>query len=397
MNKKKLVTLLGSICLVIIFTTLPFIAACAKPAPAPAPAPTPAPAPAPAPKPTPAPAPVPTPTPAPKPAVINWKYADQDPPTSYANQHTVDPWLDKLEQASKGRVKIDRYHGQTLVKGTDLWDAAKYGLADICWSFHGYYPGMTPLADVVTLPFPPVDTGQQNALILWQLYEEFPEIKKSFSDCKILAFFSNPYDNVATTAKAGPINTMENLKNLKIRAPGRLPSEAVKALGAVPTMTSAPEMYLALQKGVIDGVVMAPGFWAFFKLEEVLKHYTYVPFVGNYFSMAMNWGTWNDKLPADVKDAWEKAGLIHLKGTERIGGWCDPMYDIWPKMIKEQGNPFVRYDLPASEAKRWIDIAGKPIWDSWIAEMEGKGYPGKKVYDRFMQIAPEIKAKYPKK
>jgi len=29
----------------------------------------------------------------------------------------------------------------------------KTGVADIAWCFHGYWAGMTPLADVVALPF----------------------------------------------------------------------------------------------------------------------------------------------------------------------------------------------------------------------------------------------------
>jgi len=50
MKGRKLLTLLGSVFLVLILAALPFMAGCAKPAPAPAPTPTPAPAPTPAPE-----------------------------------------------------------------------------------------------------------------------------------------------------------------------------------------------------------------------------------------------------------------------------------------------------------------------------------------------------------
>lgn len=70
MERKRLLTLVGSICLTLVLLAL-LLPACAKEAPAPAPAPTPAPAPkptpAPAPAPTPKPTPAPTPAPAPKP------------------------------------------------------------------------------------------------------------------------------------------------------------------------------------------------------------------------------------------------------------------------------------------------------------------------------------------
>lgn len=49
MKKKRLLTLVGSVCLILVLASLPFMGACAKPAPAPAPVPTPAPPPPPAP------------------------------------------------------------------------------------------------------------------------------------------------------------------------------------------------------------------------------------------------------------------------------------------------------------------------------------------------------------
>jgi TRAP-type transport system periplasmic protein len=49
------------------------------------------------------------------------------------------------------------------------------------------------------------------------------------------------------------------------------------------------------------------------------------------------------------------------------------------------------YELPAAERKMWMDKA-QPICDAWVAEMEKKGLPGKKVY----QDAVSLIAKYSK-
>ncbi len=377
LNRKKILTIMGSICLILVFAALPFLAACGGAEPAPT---------------TPA-ATTPAPTTA---KVIKLKYADQDPATSFGNTVTIDPWLDMLEKASNGRVKIERYHAQTLVKGLDLWDAAKYGLSDISWTFWGYYPGITPLADVVTLPFAPVMTGKQNAVALWTLYDEFPELKQSFSACNILAFFSNPYPSIATTPKAGPIKTMADLKGKKIRPPGALPSQALAAMGAVPTMTSAPDLYMSCQKGVLDGLIMSAGFASNFRIDEVLLYYTFVPggsVVGNYFSMSMNWDSWNKKLPADVKAAWEKQGLIYKGGTEIIGGWVDPMDAAFEQYLKDRGSKYEFYTIPADEGAKWTATGAKPVWDKWIADTTAKGLPAQKVYDRYMELLKTIPPK----
>lgn len=173
----------------------------------------------------------------------------------------IDHWLNDLGKASKGRVKIIAYHAQTLCKRADLWDAAKYGLSDISWFIMHNYPGQTPLANVACLPFAPIKNGQQQAIVMWQLFEKFPEMKQSFErDNKILCFFANLYPSLATTPKAGSVRTAADLKGKKIRCPGALPSDAMRLLGAVPTYIGAPDLYMALQKGTIDGLMMSAGF-----------------------------------------------------------------------------------------------------------------------------------------
>ena len=47
---------------------------------------------------------------------------------------------------------------------------------------------------------------------------------------------------------------MEDLKGLKVRSPGSV-AGMIKALGATPVSMPMPEVYQALQKGVVEGAV----------------------------------------------------------------------------------------------------------------------------------------------
>lgn len=390
MGNGKIIPAVTSMCLILILLAIPLLVACAQPAPTTVPATAPAPTQTPT-APVTIPAPVTTPAPT-APKVIELKYADQDPATSWANENVIDPWLSDLGKASKGRVKVTAYHAQTLCKGPDLWDAAKYGLSDISWFNMHNYPGQTPLADVACLPFAPIKSGQQQAIVMWQLFEKFPEMKQSFErDNKVLCFFANLYPSIATTPKAGPVRTAADLKGKKIRCPGALPSNAIKLLGAVPTYISAPDLYMSLQKGTIDGLMMSAGFAGNFRLDEVLLHYSLITLVGNYFVMAMNWDTWNKKLPADVKEAWEKEGLIHRGGTNRIGGWVDGMETGFEKFLIDHGSKYDFYTVPEDEAKKWREVGGKPLWDEWVKGIESKGLPGQKIYDEYFRLLAETK------
>ena len=102
MKKKGLLTLLGSICLVFLLAA-PSLA-----------------------------------------QVIKLTLADQNAAVAWGPVHALQPWVKKVEDATKGRVKIEIFPAQTLAKGPDIWNAVKTGVADMGWCFHGYWAGHDP-------------------------------------------------------------------------------------------------------------------------------------------------------------------------------------------------------------------------------------------------------------
>ncbi len=115
---------------------------------------------------------------------ITLRFSDQNSKTGWGPVHALSPWVKMVEEAVKNNtdheLKIVIYPNQTLAKGKDNWNAVRTGIADMGWCFHGYWPGMTPLADVISLPALPFTTGEKGSEALWRLYEKFPE-KKSVS------------------------------------------------------------------------------------------------------------------------------------------------------------------------------------------------------------------------
>lgn len=183
---------------------------------------------------------------------IKLSLADQNAPTAWGPSNALHPWVKNVAEATKGRVKIEVYPSQTLVKGPDILRAVRSGVVDLGWCFHGYWPDLMPLSDVITLPGLPMATAEKGSEVLWRLYERFPPIRREFADAPpLLMWTSNPYF-LLTSKKQ--IKTLEDLKGLKIRVTGGPPTEQIKALGAVPTPVPMPDVYQALDKGVIDGM-----------------------------------------------------------------------------------------------------------------------------------------------
>jgi TRAP-type C4-dicarboxylate transport system substrate-binding protein len=303
--------------------------------------------------------------------VIKLTLADQNAEMGWGPVHALQPWVKKVEEATKNRVKIDIFPSQTLVKGPDIWNAVKTGVADMGWCFHGYWADMTPLSDVITLPGLPFKTAEKGSEVLWKLHEKFPAIQGEYKDVHVLQLWaSHPYFLITTKKQ---VKTMEDIKGLKIRVVGGPPTEQMKALGAVPVSIPMPENYQSLDKGVIDGMGAPWEAIHGFRLYEVVKYYTIVPLSAVYFSMSVNKQKW-ESLPKDIQQA-----ITSVSGLEAAKFWGRNFFDTAEEGVTERvkaGNyQMVKYVLPPEEVERWEKAAGEPLWKEWVKKMEGKGRP----------------------
>jgi TRAP-type transport system periplasmic protein len=162
------------------------------------------------------------------------------------------------------------------------------------------------------------------------------------------------------------------MKGLKIRIPGGPPTEMIKALGAVPAPIPMPDMYQALDKGVVDGMGVPWEAVQGFRLYEVAKYYTMISTVTPYFSLCANKQKWAS-LPNDVKTA-----IMGVSGEKGARFWGKNFFDTAEAdalaKIKAGNYPMERYEMPAAEVARWQKTAGEPLWEEWVKKMEGKGH-----------------------
>ncbi len=303
--------------------------------------------------------------------VIKLTLADQNPATGWGPVHALQPWAKKVEEATKNRVKIDIFPAQTLAKGPDIFNAVKSGVADMGWCWHGYWPDMTPLSDVITLPGLPSKSAEQGSEVLWKLYERFPAIQREYKDVHMLQLWTGDPRFLITSKKQ--VKTMEDIKGLKIRTAGGPPTEQMKALGAVPVLIPMPETYQSLDKGVVDGLDISWEATNSYRLYEVAKYYTFAPLTTTYFSMVMNRQKW-ESLPKDLQQA-----ITSVSGLEAAKFWGRNFFDTVEAAVvenaKKGGYTLVKYVLPPEEGERWVKASAEPIWKEWVKKMEAKGRP----------------------
>lgn len=318
---------------------------------------------------------------------IKLRYAEQNPRSAWSADAAVLPWLKQLEEATGGRIEIEAYHDQTLVPGPDMWEAVQLGITDIGWCFHGYWPDLTPLSEVITLPGLPFTTAEKGSEVMWKLYEKFPEIRSEFEDVKILLFYTSaPYHLIMRNE---PVRTLEDLQGKSLRMTGGPPTRMARQLGASSSLIPMPDVYMSLQQGVVDGMA---GPWEAvegFRFYEVADYYTEnTPFPAVFFSIAMNKRTWN-RLPEDMQDAIMSVG--GLEGSRFWGkNFHDDVRDVALEKLEAEGLRDNVFQLSEEERQRWIEKGAKPVQEQWIKRMEDRGYDNvREIVEETIRLSKE--------
>jgi TRAP-type transport system periplasmic protein len=378
--KKNMLCMLTS---VIIFLIL---VGCASPAPSPAPAVTPTASIAPTSSPTTAPTKPAQPTAAtPSPIqVIKLSVASQSAPTSFQAIKCMEPFFAEIEKATRGRVKFEIYYSQTLVKTADMYQAIVTGIGDYAPMSLVTYQGLAPISDVVTLPFLPWKGSKQASGVFYKLHQKYPSIQNEFRQVKVLELHCGLSDHIMSAKKQ--VKTLADLSGLKIRVGAGAQVDQFKALGASPFVGAAADVYETWQKGVFEAV---GGNWDFttgFRLYEIAKFWTYVPYACSNFCGIMNLERWNS-LPKDIQDI-----ITGLSGQTRSEWWGDQMFDLAKKeakdMITKQGykmDATNEYTVPPEELDKWIEKC-KPLWDKWVKDMAAKGVPAQDMLNTTLDL-----------
>ena len=293
---------------------------------------------------------------------ISLRYVDHNPETGEAAQRATLPFLEKLQAATNGELALETYFGETLLKTKDTWDGLKSGIADIGWMVLAYWPGKVPMTDAFGLPGLAYETPGEYGGAMWKAYEKYPEMQEEYvkGGIRPLIFFaSEPY--MVTTAKK-QVNTLEDLKGLKIRSLGGPATTQMKALGATPLAIPMPDNYISLQKGVMDGMASSSEAICIWRFYEVLNYTTEAPLPISYFVMAISDRQWK-KLPAEMQ-----AQILSVGGYEGSKWYSDAYFGYFkqalPEIAASNGKPLTHNVLSPDEYQRWID-ASQPAYTEY--------------------------------
>lgn len=159
-------------------------------------------------------------------------------------------WVDKLKKDSGGRLEIDLLPVGSIVKHTETLDAMRQGILDGHVTATGYFSGKDPAFGLIG-----------NMVGAWSDASELLGYMNEGGGNELLRELYKPYGvrfvGASTTGLEAfvskkPLDGVEDLKGLKLRAPEGLVQQVFAAAGAAPVNLPGSEVFTGLSKGVID-------------------------------------------------------------------------------------------------------------------------------------------------
>ncbi|WP_417207278.1 TRAP transporter substrate-binding protein [Antarctobacter sp.] len=294
----------------------------------------------------------------------------------------LDVWADRVEEASGGRIEIERYPSMQLGGSPpELMDQAADGIADIVWTVVGYTPGRYPTTEVFELPFM-VEDARAASYAYWKMFQEHME-NDEFADLKILGTWVHGPGMFHTNK---PVVVPSDLEGMKIRGGSRLVNDLLTRVGAEPIGMPVPAVSEALSKGVIDGTTIPWEVTAALKVPELVTNHTEFDGPALYnltFVLAMNKDRY-ESLPEDLQKVIDdNSGLafsIYAGGTQADAD--GPARQI----AVDLGNNIIT--VSEEDTAEW-DALVNPIYESWIADMNAKGRDGQALIDEARALMAE--------
>ncbi|MEO0278864.1 MAG: hypothetical protein ABIM21_06280, partial [candidate division WOR-3 bacterium] len=162
-------------------------------------------------------------------------------------------------------------------------------------------------------------------------------------------------------------------------------------LGSAATFIPPGEMYVALERGLIDGLATNWEKAVAFKEFEVTTYRTEADLWVNIMPIFMNLEAWN-RLPDRLKQSLEAnsggefsryAGILFQKGEREAR-------ELILRLDKERKRP-EPYAVPEAERERWRELLAT-VYQEWTAELKDKGIEeGETILKEAFRLANEYR------
>lgn len=285
------------------------------------------------------------------------RYSNWLPVTHPLLTEVIQPWSKEVAVVTEGRVKVE-----TLPKVVGSvpaqFDVVRDGLADVAFVMHGYTPGRFRAHEILELPFLG-DDAEVLGVAAWRLHtEKLAQLNEHQGTVPLAVFAQGPG---ALFSIPGPIESIDDLRGLKIRigSPSQIPM--MDAVGAVSVQRPVSQLYEIMSTGVVDAGLLSREAVKNFNVGRAIKHGLEIPggFSNLGMSIVVNERAWNRISEAD------RAAIMEISGevlSRRMGAQFETMDQAGLEEVIAHGGKLRKADDELVAALRQSFAVADEAW-----------------------------------
>jgi TRAP-type C4-dicarboxylate transport system substrate-binding protein len=307
--------------------------------------------------------------------------------TPYTPQHPFSradkTWIEHIEKASKGQLRIEAHWSGSLLSSSQSLIELRHGIADI-GAIQPIYArgGAHTLRTQAAFYAGALNFGQQ-VHVYKCLAKQYQDLNHELTGLHVLAVQGGSLPGLVT--RTATVRSLADLKGLRLRAPSEL-MPVLRSLKVDPVNLPMSDVYAALAKGVIDGVIAPADALRSLHLADVAKAYTALAIPrGAYPSRAIRSQALQKLSPElrrvidESSGMWEAALAREVEGSQQAGRTYAAERGMhWVSVSEAEQRAFDRAYNAAAKAQAHAlqqrGVPGEEMFRSaqaWIAGLRG--------------------------
>ncbi|MGB0659126.1 MAG: C4-dicarboxylate ABC transporter substrate-binding protein [Mangrovicoccus sp.] len=285
-----------------------------------------------------------------------------------------------LAEKTDGNFELDLQYGGVLSDPKENIDGLQLGAFEAATVCPFYHPDKTPASMGLSQAFLPLPNFETQYKV-YGTYLEHPALQQEWGKWSAKPIMSALMPNYEVMGKGEMPQSLSDWDGKRLIAQGGQ-AALMESIGAVPSTMPAPDLYNALERGVIEGIVY-PYTYAFvsYRFHELSDWVTDGWNLGTIqCTVAANIDAYN-ALPDQYKALLDEAVIPAYEHQIATYGEIDAANE---KEFEARG---LKRIALTDDIKATLTTAVEPSWQSWIDGVTEKGLPGQELFDLILSEA----------
>jgi len=300
-------------------------------------------------------------------AQTRWDMPTPYPPTNFHTEN-INQFAADADKATDGKLKITVHSNASLFKATEIKRAVQGGQAQIGEILVSGYSNEDPVFGVDSVPF--LATSYADAAKLWKASKK--ALEERFAKQGMMILYAVPWPPQGIYSSK-PINSVADLKGLKMRTYNPYTSRIAELAGAQPVTIQVAELAQAFATGAVNANITSGATGYDTKAWEVVKNY--------YDTQA--WLPKNvvfvNKAAFDALDKASQAALLKCAREAEERGWkVSEEKNKW--YLEQMAKNGMNVAAPSAQLKSDFKKIGDTMTAEWL---KNAGPDGQAIVDAY--------------